>query len=239
VMLPNTQIVDDFMAVLPSAFLSDLTAGLIEAWRETDSVVHSAGIHPRLVPQNRGVYRKGILDSHLIKAAKQHFMFDEGIAQNVSGSHCYAEIVIDETIILTTSVVGGPAQLPRFAQFRVVAAAHNPEIEQLEIFPSNVIQTDFVSKRVQKTLRYGIVTLGPSKSTVPEFIKIVIPDGQYRVQIGTIDLLARFSKPYVSPVNLSPEEIQKPAARLRIRTERSVEGEDKTANEASRGEGEL
>jgi hypothetical protein len=246
VILPNAKVVADFDSVVPSAFLQDVIQLISIVFRDSNSEHVLGKFNQKLRKQIRPIWRREMIDTGLEFMARKHFNVKGEIRDNCTGSHSYTELIIDERIILTASLVNSRKQLPRPSKFRLEAALNNPGLEQLNIFETNnMVQADFVNKKSQeKSLLYGIVTYGPSKSLKPEFIGVSIPNATYTFPLVTINLLQRFPSlinkidrteaDYLT--NSYVEEINKPSVRIRSKIEGDIEEEDKAVNQNNDGE---
>lgn len=239
--LPNAKVVADFNSAIPDAFLQDVVRLILKISRESNSEYILGKFNQKVRKQIRPIWRREMIDTNLEFMARKHFNAKGVIRGNCIGSHLYTELIINEKIILTASVVNSPRKLPRRSKFRLEAALNNPGIEQLNLLePNNVIYANFVDKKPQEeSLLYGIITYGPSKSVQPEFIMISIPDCTYSYPIATINLLQKYPSlinkiDSVETTNLiSPyvEEINKPSVRIRSKIEGDIEEENKTINQ--------
>lgn len=239
--LPNAKVVADFNGAVPDAFLQDVVQLILKVSRDSNSEHVLGKFNQKLRKQIRPIWRKEMIDTGLDFMARRHFNVKGKIQDNCTGSHSYTELIIDEKIILTASLVNSPRQLPRPSKFRLEAALNNPGLEQLNLFENNnIVHADFVNKKLQEeSLLYGIITYGPSKSLLPDFIIVSMPDCTYSFPIATINLLERYpnlinktdNNETTHLISSYVEEINKPSVRIRSRIESDIEEEDKAVNQ--------
>lgn len=244
--LPNAKVVADFNDAIPDAFLHDVVQMILKVSQESNSESVLGRFNKKLRKQIRPIWRRETIDTRLEIMARRHFNLKDVIRDNCNRSHSYTELIINERIILTASLVNSPKQLPRPSKFRLEAALNNPGFEQLNIFElNNVAYADFVNRKPQEeSLLYGIITYGPSQSLQPEFIMISIPDRSYSFSLGNINLLQRYSglindfenDEVTYAINSCVEEINKPSVRIRSKIEVDIEEENKAVNQNNDGE---
>ncbi len=175
------------------------------------------------------------MDTKLERVAKRHFEVQGDVKDNPNGSNTFAELIVQEKLILTSSSVQCPRRLPRSSKTRLSHSLHNPTFKQLELHNSNLVQADFTSRSIIRTELSKLFVLllhGPTNEARPEFIKLVVPDADYSFFIGTIDLLSEYAA-FQSPsqADLEPREIPRPSARLRVNQDNYVEDEDRLSGE--------
>ncbi|MEM7065814.1 MAG: hypothetical protein AAF572_21950 [Cyanobacteria bacterium P01_B01_bin.77] len=252
---PNSQVVYTMRKYLPDVFLADLTRTVLKVYREAheDSTLN---MHPKLIKFTRPQIRVRRLDTEFEKIARRHFTLEGTIKSNETGSNAYAELTVQERIILHTSSVSKTKKLlPRPSSYRLKNSLKNPSFKQLPVTfqqssadnkdsstekesQNNVIKADFKTQSFERKNilelpeLYVLVVHGPTNEEEPKFIKLIAPDADYRFSIGTIDLLSEYSN-YEIPEkeDLTPTEIPKPSAKLRLVQEKYIEEDEEAAGE--------
>jgi len=222
------QVVDDFSSVVSDDLLVNICSLIMSSYDESRDPIFTSRFHPKIIKQYRPLIRKGFIDTDLEALVGGSNKIEGGVKENCNRSHLYTELIVDEKIILTSSVVSSPKSLPRKSVFRLEASKNNPVVRQLDCIDENVVRVDFINKKVDIKKLYAIILHGPSKGSAPDFIKIAIPDHDYRTYLRTIDLLPMYSQRQTEPdVNLNTEEMVMPKIRLKRVVDEYIEDEDR------------
>ena len=229
---PNTQVISMMRRYLSDKFLADITHSVVGAYQDAHSS-SAAAVHSKLVKRDRSQRRVSILDTRLEDVARRHFNVQGTVKDNSSRSNTFSELVVEEKVILTSSSVRSPGILPRPSIPRTQNASHNPTCRQLELINSNLVEADFVNKTIagqeqrERDMLFTLIVHGPTNIAEPDIYKKDVPDADYKLIIGTIDLIAKYGNIQPSTEeDVEVQEIPKPLARLRVRQNPDIEDED-------------
>jgi hypothetical protein len=252
---PTQAISAELRRLLPRQFLIRLVQEIFQCYEQVH-IESCREVEPEQVKRDRSQRRSFRMDARFKRLAHQFYRMQGAIKETDPRGHEFAELIIDERLILNICAVRDFDDLPSKSKNRRKKSELNAQYRQLNILDSiesgrentNLVEVDFENRRQINRQRrqdegmfYAIITHGPRQKELPEFIYVRVPDRDYNFSMATIDVLGDFYsyRNDIENTNHAEDEnqvepIQPPVARLRDVPVEDIEVDDDVA-----GEGEV